>query len=196
MFLYRLLSVAAIAAGVSAQTAPPRAAIRETVDDYHGKKISDPYRWMENMESPEFQSWLKGQNEYARATLAGIPGREQIAARLNQAMKDVGSVESVSRASDRLFYMKTLPGEDIAKFYVREGGKERLLIDPMGRAVAGKHQSIDFAEPSPDGKFVAYGQSSGGSEDSVLRVLETASGRDMGEAIDRTPMYPEWRPDG
>ena len=191
--MYRFLCVAAIGASVSAQTAPPRAPIREIVEEYHGKKISDPYRWMENTKDAEFQSWLKGQDEYARATLAGIPGRDRIAARLNEVMTAVPEVSCFRRANGRVFYLKTLPGGEVQKLYVREGGKDRLLVDPMANA-AGGHQSIDYFE-SPDGKFVAYGQSAGGSEDSILRVIETATGRDMGEAIDRAP-FPQWRADG
>lgn len=51
-----------------AQTQPPKAEIRNVTDDYFGRKIVDPYRWMENEKDPEFVSFLKAQADYARAT--------------------------------------------------------------------------------------------------------------------------------
>ena len=96
-----------------AQTTPPRATIRETAEEYHGKRISDPYRWMENMKDESFMSWLKGQNEHARETIAGIPGRDRIAARLNEVTTAVASVTTPRRAHGRMFYLKRLPDEDV-----------------------------------------------------------------------------------
>jgi prolyl oligopeptidase len=152
---------------------------------------------METMKAGEFQSWLQGQNEHARATMAGIPGRDRIVARLNEVTTAVALVTAPRRANGRFFYLKRLPGENVSKLYVSVGGKERLLADPMAGATGGAHHSIDYFEPSPDGKHIAYGQSAAGSEDSILRVIETATGRDLGEAIDRTQAaLPKWRADG
>src|SRR5207244_13312265 len=70
---------------------------------------------------------------------------------------------------------------------MRDGsGQERILVDPDARAGAGTHYSIDFFKPSPDGRYVAYGISAGGSEDSVIRAVEVSTGRELSEAIDRS----------
>ena len=62
---------------------PPDTPVREVVDDYFGTKVSDPYRWLENSRDPEVIAWLKAQNDYARAILASIPGRDQLLDRIN-----------------------------------------------------------------------------------------------------------------
>jgi len=54
---------------------PPAASIRPVTDDYYGTKITDPYRYMENFKDPQVQAWMKAQDDYTRAMLAGIPGR-------------------------------------------------------------------------------------------------------------------------
>jgi prolyl oligopeptidase len=75
---------------------------------------------------------------------------------------------------------------------------ERLLVDPEKLTTPeGKHYSIDYFQPSPDGKYMAYGISPGGSEESVLHVLESASGKVLSDIIDRAQFgSPSWLPDG
>jgi prolyl oligopeptidase len=154
---------------------------------------------MENMKDPEFQTWLKAQADFTRITLDRIPARDEIATRLNELSAAVAVVSSPVRRQNRYFYLKRQPKEDVRKLYMRDGldGSERLLFDPSTKATAKMHYSLDYYEPSPDGKYVIYGVSPGGSENSVLHVIESASGRDLGEAIDRTQYAsPQWRPGG
>ena len=66
-----------------AQTSPPVAPVRNVVDDYFGTKITDPYRWMEDMKAAEFQTWIKAQNDYTRAVLDLIPGRKALLASIS-----------------------------------------------------------------------------------------------------------------
>ncbi len=61
--------------GWSQIPSPPVAPVRPVTDDYHGVKVVDPYRYMENLKDPEVQAWIKAQNDYARAVLGRIPGR-------------------------------------------------------------------------------------------------------------------------
>ena len=97
-------------------------------------------------------------------------------------------VSSVQISGEYFYYLKRKADENIAKLYVRRaaGGNERLLVDPEKLpAPEGKHNAIDYFAPSPDNRYLAYGVSVGGSEESVLRVVEVASGKETGDVIDR-----------
>jgi prolyl oligopeptidase len=181
---------------------PPVAPVREVVDDYHGTKITDPYRYMENVKDPEVQAWMKGQAEYADSVLKRISGRDTILKRI-QEIDD--AIEATILTVDRLpngkiFYLKSLPNENVFKLYAREGfnGKEVLLVDPeVLEKSTGTPHAINYYVPSPDGKYVAYGISKGGSEKAVLNVLEVATGKIIDQPIDRAKSgRPSWLPDG
>jgi len=173
---------------VVAQTPYPSTPQKPVSDNYHGTVVVDPYRWMEDMKSAEFQSWLRSQADYAKASLAQIPGRAALRERLGQ-LADAGeSTGGYEIVAGKLFYMKRAPGQNQSRLWVRAGvdgaqGADRELLDPNNIAgEPGKH-AIDWYTPSPDGRLLAVGLSSGGSENSVLRVLEVASGKFLGEAI-------------
>ena len=182
--------------------APPTAPVRPVTDDYHGRKVIDPYRYMEDLKDAEVQAWFKGQNEYTRGVLASIPGRAELLARIKTLDEAApASVSDLRRLpGGRLFYQKRLASEDVAKLYTRAGldGKETLLVDPTKLAApAGAHYSISYYGPSFDGRYVAYGVALSGSEDAVLHVVETATGRETGDTIDRAQFgNPGWLPDG
>ena len=182
---------------------PPAAPVREVTDDYFGTKVTDPYRYMEDLKDPEVSAWMKAQNAYTRAELARIPRRAELLARVTQLDESAPArVTSVKRVpSGQYFYLKALSKEPILKLYMREGvsGNEKLLVDPekMG-APGGPPYAINYYAPSNDGRYVAYGVSPGGSEDAVLHILDTNSTRDTGEAIDRVLFGGaiSWLPDG
>ena len=90
-------------------------------------------------------------------------------------------------AGGKIFYLKAAPGADNVKLYVqdRSGAQERLLLDPELLTKDGVHYSIDYYRPSLDGTLVAYGISPGGSEKSVIHILETATGKQLPDSIDR-----------
>ena len=206
-FPIRVTAVLLLAASLSAvddkptastPPSPPNTPVREVTDTYFGIKINDPYRWLEDLKSPEVSAWMKAQNDYTRAVLDQIPGRDKLRARIAQLDNAGVQVSSLQSFGGRLFYLKRTPGDDNRKLYVRDGasGSERLLIDPETLTANGVHYSIDYYQASPDGKLVAVGISPGGSENSVMRVLEVESGRDLGERIDRTQFGAVfWLPD-
>jgi prolyl oligopeptidase len=182
-----------------AQAPPPTAAVREVTDTYFGQKVVDPYRWMEDTKSAEFADWLKAENGYTRAVLAKIPGRAALAARI-KALDDAGpAVSSVQWADGRYFYFKTDPGSDNRRLFVRNrlDAPERLLLDTEKQSTKEKHYSIDYFTPSLDGQYVAAGVSSGGSENSVLEVIATDTGKELPDRIDRAEFGGvSWRKDG
>src|SRR5256885_2314853 len=103
-------------------------------------------------------------------------------------------------SGNKVYYQKRLASENIGKLYMRDGfsGKERLLVDPDAvKSPDGKHSAIDYYAPSPDNKYLGYGISPGGSEESVLHVIEVATGKPTGDVIDRANFgSPSWLPDG
>ena len=169
--------------------APPVAAVRPVTDDYFGTKVTDNYRWMEDMKSPELADWMKAQNDYTRAKLDAIPGRAALLAEISKYDNARTVVDSLQVYNGRYFYRKILPGGENFKLYVRDAksGQERMLVDAERFRPAGSeaHYALDYFSPSWDGKYVAYGVSPGGSEQSVLRVMDVDTGKDLPEAIDR-----------
>ncbi|HKD18506.1 MAG TPA: hypothetical protein VKG23_11625, partial [Thermoanaerobaculia bacterium] len=195
-----LLGTAAVSGGVLlAQPSPPKAPVRDVTDTYFGRKVVDPYRWMEDTKSTEFADWLKAQNAYTRAVLDKIPGRTALAERI-KALDDAGpTVSSVQWADGRFFYFKTDPGSDNRKLFVRDrlDAPERLLLDTEKPSTKEKHYTIDYFTPSLDGRYVAAGVSSGGSENSVMQIIETATGTVLPDRIDRAQFGGvSWRKDG
>jgi prolyl oligopeptidase len=198
-----LLLTAGFAAKIpDTATAPPVALVRPVTDEYFGVKVSDPYRYMENLKDPEVAAWFKGENDYTRAVLARIPGRAALLARIKTLDESAPArVTDLRRLpGDRYFYQKRLASEDLAKLYVRDGlnGEEKLLVDPAKFASpGGPHFAISYYSPSLDGHYVAVGVSPAGSEDAVMHVIEVASGREIGDVIDRAQFgNPSWLPDG
>lgn len=198
LILFFLLSGVSATDAVEAD-APPKAAVREVSDTYFGTDIADPYRWMEDAKNPEFTSWLKAQAAYASSRIERLPMRGDLFKRLEELSNVNHEVSGARRVGENYFYYKVAPGENDRKLYVRQKltGAERLLVDPEKLSADGKRYSIAAYSVSQNGRYVSYIVSPGGSEFGELRVLEVASGRDLGERIDRTRWSAgSWLPDG
>jgi len=181
-----------------AALAPPNTPVRDVKESYFGTEISDPYRWLEDLKSPDVSSWMHAQNDYTRAVLERIPNRDKLRARIAQLDDSGVRVNGLQSFGGRVFYLKQATGEDNRKLYVRDGagGAERLLLDPQTRTANGVHFSIDYFQASPDGKLVAVGISPGGSENGVLHVLDASNGKEVGPNIDRAQFGAVfWLPD-
>jgi prolyl oligopeptidase len=177
---------------------PPVAPREPVVDDYFGTKITDDYRWMEDRRAPRFEQWCRKESRYARTVLDRIPGRDSLQQRIAAHTGGGTLAIQVHQAGGKVFYLKLEPGQDTYKLFVRDGtdGAESLLVDPDRGATPGHHFAIDYFEPSPDGSRIAYGISPGGSEKSVIHVLDVAPRREWPEIIDRADYgSPSWRAD-
>ena len=182
------------AAVALAQAKPPAAPVNDVVDTHFGVEVHDPYRYMEDAKNPEFIAWTKAQADYTRSVLDRVPQRAELLGEV-QKYGDAAAARTTGTqvSNDHIFYYKRLPDENIPKLYVRKGigGKERLLVDPEAiKAPEGKHYAIDWFAPSLDNKYVAYGLSLGGSEQSVLHVMDVATGKETGDLIDRANFGP------
>jgi prolyl oligopeptidase len=183
---------------------PPVAPVRPIVDEYYGTKVMDPYRYMENLKDPEVQAWMKAQNDYTRAMLERIPGRQKLLARIRQLDQSVPQVQAQRLPGNVYLILKRLPMENVSKLYLRRGlnGKDRLLVDPEKVALAAPNQGkgknvILYFAPSGDAKYVAVGIAPGGAErDTEMHFFEIASGRETGDVIPRAwGASPNWLPD-
>ena len=193
-------SIARRALGAAADASkPPVASVRPVTEQLFGTSITDRYRWMENPKDPEWMPYLMGQNAYARQFLAAIPGRDDLAAKIGAVSGALVIVSAVQTAGPYIFTQVRPAGANTYKLYVREGlaGADRLLIDPDALASGTTHYSLDYWQTSPDGRYVAYGISPAGSEDSTLKIMLTATGAILPESFDRAQAgTPSWLPDG
>lgn len=192
------LAAPALARAATAAPAAPVARVEVVTDTYFGETVADPYRWMENDKDPDWLPFLKGQNAHTRAILDAIPGRDALLKRIQQLSGDVALTSRVQRAGGKLFFQQRPAGADNFKLFVREAGRDRTLIDPTTLSAGGAgHMSLDWWRASPDGRYVVYGVSPNGSEDSVLHILEVATGALLPERIaDTEGAQPSWLEDG
>jgi prolyl oligopeptidase len=181
-----LLAACATPSALPAQSAPPATERQDVTEVFFGQTVNDPYRWLENWREGKAADWLKAQDTYTRSALTSIPGREKFLARVKALDTTSTRVRSAQVWGGKVFYLKTDPNADNLKLYVKEGNTpERLLLDPELLTKDGVHFSIDYFQPSLDGALVAYGISPGGSEDSVIHILQTDTGKQLTDAIDR-----------
>ncbi|MFH2001139.1 MAG: prolyl oligopeptidase family serine peptidase [Planctomycetota bacterium] len=173
----------------SGQDAPsplPEARRLDLKEKIHNHWVYDPYRWLEEIETPETRSWIDMQCAHTRSRLDAFPKREAISKRLSELM-DGERIRLPRIMGVRFFSTKRKPGQKRSALFVREGsGPARMLIDPDRIDSAGL-VSLDWFFPSCDGSLVAYGLSMGGDEWSVLHVMDVATGIDLAhESIPRT----------
>jgi prolyl oligopeptidase len=148
-------------------------------------------------QDPRFLTFLKAQNEFTRATLASLSGREQLLARIRELDNAAPAVRLWQRGGTSIFYLETAPGAKTASLMVRgTDGKSRKLVDPASLEQGNSHAAIDYFAPSWDGRYVIAGVSLGGSENSTIHVIESATGRMLPDAITRTQYAnPVWQTD-
>src|SRR5579864_4416430 len=108
---------------------PPYSPIEAATETLHGVVVTDPYRWLEDQESPRTREWLAAQTRYARAYLDCLPHRESIRQRIRELL-DVETCDSLQKVGHRYFFRKRLPGQEQPSIYMREGidGSDQILI--------------------------------------------------------------------
>ncbi len=148
-----------------------------TVDDYFGTTVADPYRWMEDLNSPELKKWIDEENALTFQYLEGLPGRDALKVRIT-ALWNYPKVGIPQFRGRRWFYTRNSGLQRQAVVFTREtlSGRETVAIDPNELSPDGSTALSDF-EPSPDGQHLAYGQSEGGSDWSTYYVRDLANGQ-------------------
>jgi prolyl oligopeptidase len=162
---------------------PPRTKVEVVEETMHGRKIADPYRWLENAESAETRAFVEEQAAYTNSLLGKVPWRGKIEARLKELMT-IGVVNTPQIGGAYYFYTRREGMQNQPVLYVREGvrGKDRVLVDVNELAADGTI-ALDWYQASDDGKRVAYWTSPSGSEHSTIKFIESATGTILQDEI-------------
>jgi prolyl oligopeptidase len=172
----------------AAETKPaPPAAKKPVVNEYQGIKVEDDYQWLENDNDPAVQAWSKAENERTRAYLDRLSARAELEKQLTEwYAKTSPSYSSITARPGVLFAMKFQPPKQqpmlVRLNSAQDLTSEKVLLDPNQIDNKGT-TTIDWYEPSLDGKKVAVSLSKGGSEDGTLHFYDAAEGKELGETI-------------
>ncbi|MEX2026471.1 MAG: S9 family peptidase, partial [Pirellulaceae bacterium] len=136
----------------------------DRVDDYHGTSIADPYRWLEDLDSPQTRAWVQAQNELTFSHLAAIPAREQFRRRLTELWNFERYTLPV-KCGGRYFYTRNdgLQNQNAVFVLDHLDAVPRLLLDPNAFSADGTIALANWV-PSEDGKLLAYGLAHAGSD--------------------------------
>lgn len=176
---------------------PPPTRTQLIKDTLFGTPVEDPYRWLENEKSPEVQAWMKAQDDFARAQLTKLPGRDALLARYRE-LYYVESVGIPVKRGGRYFYTRTHKDKEKAVVYWRQGakGEEKVLLDPNTWSTDNT-VSLGVWVPSWDGKKVVFAEKPNAADEATLYVLDVDSGERS--AVDVIPggkyASPSWLPD-
>jgi prolyl oligopeptidase len=170
----------------SSPPGPPKAKVAPVEETLQGHKIIDRYRYLENPSDPDTKTYVEQELNYTRSILDPLPGRDKINARLSQLL-EIGTVGAPQMGGKYYFYTRREGRQNQPVLYVREGldDADRVLVD-VNKMSSDGTVALDWWFASEDGKYVAYGTSSSGSEESTLHLVESASGKTLPDTIERT----------
>ncbi|MBA3514534.1 MAG: S9 family peptidase [Pyrinomonadaceae bacterium] len=156
----------------------------EHVDNYHGTSVADPYRWLEEDNSPERAAWVEAQNKLTFSYLENIPFRGQLAARL-QKLFNYPKYTAPMRRGEYFFFTKNDGLQNQSVWYVQKGlnGTPEVLIDPNKFSADGTSRLATFSL-SKDGKMAIYGISKGGSDWQEYFVLDVATKKTQSDKLE------------
>ena len=154
------------------------------MDDYHGTKVPDPYRWMEDLDAKDVADWISAQNQLTFGYLATLPMRDHFKQRIT-ALWNYPKVAIPVKEGGRYFYEKNTGLQRQSPIFVRDTltSDPKLVLDPNTLSPDG---SISLAEwqPSPDGRLLVYGLSEGGADWQTLHVRDVGAGRDLPDVVE------------
>jgi prolyl oligopeptidase len=180
----------------------PAARREDIVDDIHGHRVPDPYRWLEDSNGDETKSWLTEQDELFHREVDDLPGRARLRTRIRELL-GAGTVGAPVWRGERRFFMRRTAEQEHAVLYTvdppaaeGEPETERALIDPMALDPA-HTTTLDSWQPDKEGRLLAYQLSHGGDEESKLYVMDIATGETVEGPIERCRYTPvAWLPGG
>src|SRR5277367_6030923 len=166
---------------------PPPTLVEPVTEVLHGVEITDPYRWLEDQNSPQTRNWLEEQAAYTHAYFAAIPDRERIRVRVRERLARKEVISEPWNVGDRYFFLKRQEDREQPVIVMREGlfGPETVLVDPDQRG-RGNSVAVSIAAVSEDGRFLACSVRQGGTDHSSLEILD----------VERGTVLPDHLPEG
>jgi prolyl oligopeptidase len=161
----------------------PPALRSDHVDDYHGTKVADPYRWLEDLDSPQTTAWVTAQNQLTFGFLEKLPQRAAFRERLTK-LWNYERIGVPEKEGGRYFFSKNSGLQNQAVYYVQEklGAEPRVLINPNILAADGT-VALTSTKVSSDGKWLAYGTAAAGSDWNEFRVRSVDTGKDTDDHL-------------
>lgn len=175
----------------------PEARRGDVVDDYHGVKVPDPYRWLEDADSAQTREWIEAQNELSFGYLERLPTRAEIKERLTQ-LWNYERVGLPIKRGNRYFYTRNDGLQNQAVLYVADSldAEPRVLLDP-NELLADGTAALSGWQPSADGKLLVYGVAEAGSDWVYWKVRDVSTGADRDDVVKWTKfMQAAWASDG
>ena len=189
--------LAATTALVAQQPQYPVTKKVDQVDDYHGTRVADPYRWLEDDASAATAAWVDAENQVTFPYLDAIPFRKQLQARVKE-LNDYAKYSSPSHKGPYYFFFKNDGLQNQSVLYIQKGldGTPQALLDPNSWSEDGTVRLGAFA-PSADAKYAVYGISKSGSDWQQYKVLELATRKTLSDTIDWVKVSGvAWQADG
>src|SRR5256714_2719698 len=181
------LIVCLFTAGITQQMLKPNsyppARKSDQVDDYHGVKVADPYRWLEDLDSEETRSWVEAENKLSFAFLGSIPQRDVIKDRLTN-LWNYEKYGIPRKESNRYFYSRNSGLQNQAVLYTVTSleAQPQMVLDPNTLSPDGT-VALSGLEVSPDGKLLAYSLSASGSDWQEWKVRDVQTGKDLSDDL-------------
>lgn len=180
----RLLA-ASLFLAVSAQaatSAPPPTPKRVVSETLAGQPVNDPYRWLENPDAADVKEWIDAQNAYTEAAIGAMPLGKALSSRIRELSITSTTRSSPTLAGGTLFYFENTPPQPqpvlVAKAW--PDGATRTLVD-LNKGDG--NTAITAYWPSPSGRYLAYGTAEGGSELTTIHILDTRTGKPLGDEL-------------
>lgn len=174
---------------VAAGKCPPASRNDGTVETIHGVSVADPYRWLEDQNSPETRAWIEAQDRCTNAVLDGVSGRAQITKRLTDLMK-VDAFGLPSERNGYYFFAKRRADQDLYVLYKRKGlqGADEVLVDP--HALSADHStSAGLMGISHDGSLAAYSIRAGGQDEVTVHFIDTETRKELPDELPKANYF-------
>ena len=188
-FLTAAAALALFAAAASGTPHYPETPVAVVRDTLHGVVVQDPYRWLEDKDSPATRAWLARQIAFTDSALAKLPGRERVRARLEQLLK-VDARDVPTERGGRYFFAKRSASQDQKVLCVRRGidGKDEVLVDP--HPLSPDHTtSVSYLDIALNGTLAAIGTRQGGEDEQSVSFLDVGSRRELPDRLPRARYF-------
>jgi prolyl oligopeptidase len=183
MMLFLTASVTAVNAQDAKPKCPPPARVDDVQETIHSTVVSDPYRWLEDQNSPATRAWIDAENACTQSVLSALPRKDAIAKRLGELIK-VDTINLPTERGGRYFYSRRAAGADLFVLYMRRGahGAEEVLVDPAPMSTD-HTTSVAFEGLADDGRLVAYGVRKGGEDEVTIHFLDSDTRKELPDVL-------------